>query len=495
LFIFILLFYFIYFFTLIMSEDSSSSNVNPKPVPKPVRKLPKGMTNGTTDDIVKVKVVKVRARGTGTGTATEDVLLPVFKMSEYDRIHDKLSTAHLKHLCTTYGLKCSGTKPVLALRAHTHCMESHFISRIQRVCRGHFARVYIRRHVLLPECSSKTEYVNDTDFYTMDGFEDLPHYQIFTFKDETDHKLYRFNTASFFQLMKGAFTRSQLSSAASGVCCEVPESAVNPYTRTPISLSTVRLFFNKLHFCRIMRLPVYTHFKSDELTPQQATEARILEVFQDINKLGNYADSDWFSRLSHPQHIWFIQELYDIWAYRAELSAQVKMQICPPYGQIFPSVTNSILLMHEMRTAPFERVREVCISTCERLVRSGLTEDDRYLGASYVLSALTLVSPRAREALPWLYQSVAAGNITMATALAPAAGSGAGAGAGGIYTYNTYILPVPLVNNHETETYNYYTNNNANILMNLNNQIDDGILYNILMAMNNMNNNNNNTNN
>jgi hypothetical protein len=434
------------------------------------------------DTIVKVvKVVKVRARGTDTDT--EGALLPVFKMSEYDRIHDKLSTAHLKHLCTTYGLKCSGTKPVLALRAHTHCMESHFISRIQRVCRGHFARVYIRRHVLLPECSSKTEYVNDTDFYTMDGFEDLPHYQIFTFKDETDHKLYRFNTASFFQLMKGAFTKSQLSSAASGVCCEVPESAINPYTRTPISLSTVRLFFNKLCFCRIMRLPVYTHFKSDELTPQQATEARILEVFQDINKLGNYADSDWFYRLSHPQYIWFIQELYDIWAYRAELSIQVKMQICPPYGQIFPSVTNSILLMHEMRTAPFERVREVCISTCERLVRSGLTEDDRYLGASYVLSALTLVSPRAREALPWLYQSVAAGSTTTG-------GAAVTAGAG-IYTYNTYILPVPVIN-HDTENYYY---NNANILMNLNNQIDDGILYNILMAMNNMNNMNNTNNN
>jgi hypothetical protein len=103
------------------------------------------------------------------------------------------------------------------------------------------------------------------------------------------------------------------------------------------------------------------------------------------------------------------------------------------------------------------------------------------------------VSPRAREALPWLYQSVAAGSTTTG-------GAAVTAGAG-IYTYNTYILPVPLVNNHgygnDTETYNYYTNNNANILMNLNNQIDDGILYNILMAMNNMNNmnTNNNTNN
>jgi len=137
-----------------------------------------------------------------------------------------------------------------------------------------------------------------------------------------------------------------------------------------------------------------------------------------------------------------------------------------------------------MRTAPFERVREVCISTCERLVRSGLTEDDRYLGASYVLSALTLVSPRAREALPWLYQSVAAGSTTTGGT------AGAGAGAAGIYTYNTYILPVPMMNNHghgnQIDNYNYY---------NINNQIDDGILYNILMAMNNMNNMNNNNNN
>jgi hypothetical protein len=260
------------------------------------------------------------------------------------------------------------------------------------------------------------------------------------------------------------------------------------------------MFFNKLHFCRIMRLPVYTHFKSDELTPQQATDARILEVFQDINKLGNYADSDWFSRLSHPQYIWFIQELYDIWAYRAELSAQVKMQICPPYGQIFPSVTNSILLMHEMRTAPFERVREVCISTCERLVRSGVTEDDRYLGASYVLSALTLVSPRAREALPWLYHSVAAGSSTIGAGAGGGTGAGGVAGAG-IYTYNTYILPVPVANNHVghdiDSVYTYYdlnNINNTNLLMNINNQSDDGIIYNILMAMNSMNNNNNNNN-
>ena len=67
---------------------------------------------------------------------------------------------------------------------------------------------------------------------------------------------------------------------------------------------------------------------------------------------------------------------------------------------------NSAAIMNEIRTAPFNVVREINLSVIDRLIRSGVTEDDRKLGAFYVLSALTLVSPGARNALPWLYQSV-----------------------------------------------------------------------------------------
>jgi hypothetical protein len=62
--------------------------------------------------------------------------------------------------------------------------------------------------------------------------------------------------------------------------------------------------------------------------------------------------------------------------------------------------------MNEIRTAPFNVVREINLCVIERLIRSGVTEDDRKLGAIYVLSALTLVSSGARNAMPWLYQSV-----------------------------------------------------------------------------------------
>jgi hypothetical protein len=169
--------------------------------------------------------------------------MPIFKVSEYSRIDEKLSTAHLKLLCTKYGLKCSGTKPVLAMRARTHCTESHFATRLQGVYRGHLARTYLIRH---NAHNKSVDYVNETDFYTMDEFDELPHYQVFAFQDEVDHKLYRFNMASFFKLMKGAFTKDALSRAARGVCREVPSGATNPYTRTPLSIYTVRMFFNKL---------------------------------------------------------------------------------------------------------------------------------------------------------------------------------------------------------------------------------------------------------
>lgn len=436
---------------------------NPRKLPKSIKVICHSMSRANSEESEE------DYKKTTVDTADP----PIFKAAEYDSIHEKLSSAHLKFLCTKYGLKTSGTKPVLATRARQYCMESHFGTRLQRLFRGHVARTYIRRHMLLPECSRPSEFVNDTDFYTMDEFGDLPHYQVFTFKDDADNKLYRCNVASFFKLMKSAFTtKDKLCAAASGRCYEVPTTATNPYTRVPITLNTVRLFFNKLRLCRILNYPVCTEFQEDELTPQQALDARILEVFQDINKLGNYADSEWFSSLRHQQYVWFIQELYDIWAYRAELSTQVKMQICPPYGQMFPSVTNGILMIHEMRTAPFQRVREVCISTCERLVRSGVTHDDRYLGASYVLSALTLVSPKAREALPWLYQSVAAGSPTVA--------AGAPTGPRAVVANDNVANIIHTINN----TFNIMTNNNNNMYIGVQDDIDDTILYNILTAMN-----------
>ena len=46
------------------------------------------------------------------------------------------------------------------------------------------------------------------------------------------------------------------------------------------------------------------------------------------------------------------------------------------------------------------------IGFMENMVNNGTDAAHKSLGAMYVLASLTLVSYEAREAVPWLYQSV-----------------------------------------------------------------------------------------
>ena len=97
-----------------------------------------------------------------------------------------------------------------------------------------------------------------------------------------------------------------------------------------------------------------------------------------------------------------MRELGDIWGYRAQLSDTVKREICPPIGDPFRTIN-----IHTLPNHTIEGLKKMALTTMESLVRRGVNESSRALGANYVLCALTLVNNDAANALPWLYQSVA----------------------------------------------------------------------------------------
>ena len=134
-------------------------------------------------------------------------------------------------------------------------------------------------------------------------------------------------------------------------------------------------------------------------------EMKIVELFQFINELGNYSDSSWFNNLNLHRLVIFIRELYDIWNYRAQLSPSMMREIVPPHGNPFLG-----LQMHLAQHQNEEYLRKSALRIMDYMVKSGHTNDNRSLGAYYVLAALTLVSDEARNSLPWLYQSVAYNN-------------------------------------------------------------------------------------
>ena len=80
-------------------------------------------------------------------------------------------------------------------------------------------------------------------------------------------------------------------------------------------------------------------------------ELKILGLFQQINNLGNYSDHNWFWSLSKMNLIKFIRELLDIWAYRANLTNELRRNICldgNPFSNI--NIVNiSLLNQNELR--------------------------------------------------------------------------------------------------------------------------------------------------
>ena len=51
------------------------------------------------------------------------------------------------------------------------------------------------------------------------------------------------------------------------------------------------------------------------------------------------------------------------------------------------------------------KLSNIILDECERLITEGKTVSDKTTGALWVLSALTIVSKKARDALPWLFQA------------------------------------------------------------------------------------------
>jgi hypothetical protein len=138
----------------------------------------------------------------------------------------------------------------------------------------------------------------------------------------------------------------------------------------------------------------------ENLPFEKKVELRALSVFQHINSLGNYSDASWFMTLSRRRIIKMIQELYDIWNFRLNISQEVKRNIYPPYGNPFGnSMDVNIGNMTDCELKNF------VLEIIENFVLKGVNRDAQCLGTFYVLGSLTLVNTIAADSSPWLFQS------------------------------------------------------------------------------------------
>lgn len=364
----------------------------------------------------------------------------------------------LKKMCTKIQreyeykkMKTTGTKVEMKQNIYNFYNQTFHSIKIQLKFNTH-----LRRKMTMlrgPALKNREICINETDFYTLDPIREIPDAQFYSYEEMCGGKAccYGFDIASICNLI---LNDNGVDSVANLNHRLVWTASSNPYNRSIIPPNITRDILKIIKLDRLLNNKdkknenknknknsknknnnnnnnnwnengvdgniildngggggsgsgnIVIELPQDVLTPQQRYRQNVLHLFQSINFLGHYSDPDWFLHLTYQQHITFLRELMDIWNYRAELSYNARALIYPPYGNPFPHHITGWLTHQFYAYLTLENIVNINMTIIERLTTTAMQESDRCLGANFVLCALTLVSIPAREALPWLYQSV-----------------------------------------------------------------------------------------
>tara|TARA_Y100000389_G_scaffold89478_2_gene85955 strand:- start:10567 stop:11568 length:1002 start_codon:yes stop_codon:yes gene_type:complete len=253
-------------------------------------------------------------------------------------------------------------------------------TKIQKCWRNYFIKQFNK--TLGPAFKNHKLSNNIDDFYTAEDLNEIEYYYYFSYKD-SDGFIYTFNIISLVSLIRNN-------------CLE------NPYNRQKFSPELISLIEKRFKYNKILKqISEFDKYKPEPLSFQ----TKINNIFIKIDQLGNYTNSSWLLELNFIEMKRFLYELYEIWTFRAQLSRNRKMEICPPNGNPFMNVPRNAINFNS-NVYNFQNIKNITLNVMEKLIFSANNDSDKNLGALYILSALTLVSIEARNALPWLYTSV-----------------------------------------------------------------------------------------
>ena len=315
----------------------------------------------------------------------DDELIVVPNIKNYNDIPlYNYSQDQLRIFSKFYKLKVGGTKQDLTSRLFVYLQLSSFAIKIQGLARGNLLRTYNKLHG--PAYKNRKLCTNETDFVSMDSLNEIEFDRFISYKD-ADGFIYGFDLVSLYNLI---------------FKCGV--DVKNPYNRNIVPDYVYRNIKSIIRIGTLFNKHINLHIEDDVvISKPKAVELRALDLFQKIDSLGNYSDSNWFLSLNRAKLIRFMRELCDIFNFRAQLTNEVKQSICPPHGEPFRRFNMNYIHTEE----DIHNVKNHVLEIIEKLVNDGIDTNNKSLGAYYILAALTLVNGTAANALPWLFQSVA----------------------------------------------------------------------------------------
>ena len=329
-------------------------------------------------------------------------------------------------------LRLTGNKSQLIERLTRRFIEIKHSIIIQKIFRGWYLRLI--QKLRGPALQNRGICTNGSDMATLEPINEVNLVYFFSYKD-INNFIYGFDVSSLIPHIqsKGKFinpytreiVNKQIAKHAfkvyRGSYALFPEFRKNnkkldnpPNKRqyTTNSMLTIRRQMNLVRnqFNEAPNRRIFTNIQANLSNIRtQSIDERVRKLFTEIDHLGNYTQHSWFNDLHHRGLILFYRGLFDIWYYRAGLSFTVKRNICFGVGHnaVSPFTRHLNMGYREISLFEYEELKLSCIEVFENMVYCGIDIDHKRLGTLHALSALTLVSSEARNAMPWLYESVA----------------------------------------------------------------------------------------
>lgn len=310
----------------------------------------------------------------------------------------KYKQKDLKYICKKNFLYVTGKKSILVERILHKYKRDLNACKIQKNIRKKIALNYINFRG--PAVKTK-KCTNDTDFLTLESFDKIHIKDFFSYTD-IDGFTFGFDFSSIYGLIKRSKTPT------------------NPYNRKEIPRQIIKYLrrlrrMNRIYYPKQNRIENVLLQNTNEdiensnqslirlerLRMNKTFSERVSNLFYDIDQLGNYTLPEWLTELSRENLISFIKFLYELWNYRAGISPETKINICPHYNPFsYKRVCSNFSI-----TLSIIPLKNMAISICENMFYTARSDEYKKLSSIYILMALTTVSIPARNSIPWLYES------------------------------------------------------------------------------------------
>lgn len=312
---------------------------------------------------------------------------PVSKLNKSDiytyhdiKVNARINNDKLERSCEFYEIPFDADSPrdsykalkrLIIKRVEPYLSHERSIITIQKVFKGWNIR---RRQ----NCNNKE------DCGTMDLLFEIPIQYYIDYKDE-DSFIYGFDIRSLHIIMSES-------------------NPINPFTQKQLVLgASGKKFFEKYmkKMTAVKEKEGVVKFDSPKLTKEQRFNQTLIRVFQKIDMLGHYTDIAWFQNMSLYDLNNFYKGAYDIFAFRAQLSPEIRRKIVRD-GILFQNFIGNLHHVQERtkHILQYEILREI-----ERILDEGEDKDSKILGITLILTVLVECSHAAATALPHLVQS------------------------------------------------------------------------------------------